>query len=100
MNKDNSIKDLKQYNDKIKTQLEYSKARVWSLERENDRLTNELNTCMIERNNFLSRIEKAVEYIDVITNKSIYESGYGKGTAITICKEHLLDILNGDNNEN
>ena len=47
----------------------------------------------IERLNNI--IEKAVEYVDVITNKGIYESGYGKGTAITICKEHLLDILNG-----
>ena len=42
MNKDKSIKDLKQYNDKIKTQLEYSKARVWSLEKQNERLQQEL----------------------------------------------------------
>lgn len=91
MNKDKSIKDLKQYNDKLKNQLEYSKIRVWSLERENDRLTNELNTCMIERNNFLSRIEKAVAYIksneiDVCTikNNDIYDT-----------KKELLNILNG-----
>lgn len=44
-------------------------------------------------NDYKSRVEKAVEYVDRETGKGIYESGYGRGTAITICKEHLLNIL-------
>lgn len=50
---------------------------------------------------YKSRVEKAIEYIDRETGEGIYESGYGRGTAVTICKEHLLNILqNGsENNE-
>lgn len=44
-------------------------------------------------------IDRTIEYINVNTNKGIYESGYGRGTALTICKEHLLEILKGDSNE-
>lgn len=63
--------------------------------KENERLTNELNTCMIERNNFLSRKEKAVEYIKL--RKEICERQENM-TGINILVE-LLNILNGRSDE-
>jgi len=56
MNKDKSIKDLKQYNDKIKTQLEYSKVRVWNLEKQNERLQQELQ----RKDNILSELKELI----------------------------------------
>lgn len=54
----------------------------------------EINKQHQELNGMLNqKINKAIEYIDRETGKGIYESGYGRGTAITICKEHLLNIL-------
>lgn len=43
MNKDKSIKDLKQYNDKIKMQLEYAKIRIYNLEYEKESLNKIIN---------------------------------------------------------
>ena len=58
MNKDKSIKDLKQYNDKLKNQFEYSKIRVWNLERENERLQQELQ----RKDNIINELKKHLEY--------------------------------------
>ncbi len=82
MNKDKSIKDLKQYNDKLKNQLECSKIRVWSLERKNNELQQ--------------RIEKAVEYIK---ENAWYMNKDDEEILDRVGIEGLLDILNGDNNE-
>ena len=78
MNKDKSIKDLKQYNDKIKNQLEYSKIRVYNLEKENDKLQQ--------------RIDKAVEITQNLLNTE--NSGYYK-----IIFQKQLDTLNGRSDE-
>lgn len=43
---------------------ERSQESIIKLSKENERLSVELNTCMIERNNFLSRNEKAIEYVE------------------------------------
>ena len=46
----------------------------------------------IERLNNI--IKEAKEYITYArTPRTIYESGYGKGTCVEICMEHLLEIL-------
>ena len=56
----NEIKEILDDLDKnIDLLLDY----ITNLQQENERLTNELNTCMIERNNFLSRIDKVIDYI-------------------------------------
>ncbi len=82
MNKDKSIKDLKQYNDKLKNQLECSKIRVWSLERKNNELQQ--------------RIEKAVEYIkEMDTQLEVY----GDYDILSDNKNDLLNILNGRSDE-
>ena len=41
-----------------------------------------------------SIIKEVREYITYArTPRTIYESGYGKGTCVEICMEHLLEIL-------
>lgn len=47
-------------------------------------------------------IKEVREYITYArTPRTIYESGYGKGTCVEICMEHLLEILNeGEKNLN
>lgn len=57
MKKDKSIKDLKQYNDKLKNQIEYSKIRVWNLERENEKLQQELQ----RKNNIINEIKELLK---------------------------------------
>lgn len=47
-----------------------------------------------------SIIKEVREYITYArTPRTIYESGYGKGTCVEICMEHLLEILDKENNE-
>lgn len=57
-----------------------------NLQEENDRLAIELNKQMIERNQFLSRIDKAIDYIGNPLDNYWQEES-----------RHLLDILKGDN---
>lgn len=59
----------------------------------------EMNNWKEDTKKYKEVIDRTIEYINVNTNKGIYESGYGRGTALTICKEHLLEILKGDSNE-
>ena len=54
MNKDKSIKDLKQYIFKLKNQLEYSKIRVCHLEKENKNLQQELQ----RKDNIINELKK------------------------------------------
>ena len=64
--------------------------------KEIERLSTELNTCMIERNNYLSKIDKAIEYIEQYGNLYCL-----KHTQFKKYKqyEELLDILRGEDNE-
>ena len=57
MNKDKSIKDLKQYNNKLKNQFEYSKIRVWNLEKENEKLQQELQ----RKDNIINELKSHLE---------------------------------------
>ena len=46
----------------------------------------------IERlNNIIKEVKEYITYAR--TPRTIYESGYGKGTCVEICMEHLLEIL-------
>ena len=72
---------------------------IKSLQKDNQQLKEELNTCMIERNKFLDIIEKAIEYTTGTYEMALYTK------SISLCEdnvENLLEILNrykGDNNE-
>lgn len=79
--------------DDIKMTLDY----IDKLEEENDRLSVELNTCMIERNNLLDRIDKAIETLEkrIEENEEIdYVDMTGK-SYINYQKE-IIDILRGN----
>lgn len=72
---------------------------ITQLEKENERLSVELNTCMIERNNYLSKNDKAIEWIN-----SHIETYTKNGISIidwdTLSDPRkLLKILGGDNND-
>ena len=60
-----------------------------------ERLANELNKCMIERNNFLSRNEKAIEYIEQIGSKTKVDDTMA---VINFVRE-IKNILKGEDNE-
>lgn len=64
---------------------------ITNLQKENERLVNELNNCMIERNQFLSRNEEAIKYV----NNQDYEIGY----ECLLNKDYLLDILQGEDKD-
>ena len=67
---------------------------ITNLQEENEKLSVELNTCMIERNNYLSKIDKAIELLNTyITNeKSNIKSDY----YLIDMFEKLLSILRGE----
>lgn len=69
------------------------------LQQENERLTNELNTCMIERNNFLSRIEKATK--DLFELKDIIYKPETRDENIPIQQKisSIIKQLNGRSDE-
>lgn len=72
---------------------EKAKDKMKALQEENERLAIELNNCMIERNNFLSRNEKAIEYIK---ENCIDDEFY---INLTYKEKHIikaLEILKGD----
>jgi len=68
---------------------------ITNLQEENERLSVELNKNMIERNNYLSRNEKAIEKLKSIR---IFGLRSGKTLFSTLINESI-DILNGDDNE-
>lgn len=84
---------------KIKILLDY----ITNLQQENEHLSMELNTTMIERNNYLSRCEKANEYIKENKDKYYHDWGEDDGSYYTYLDETEIDklsnILNGGNNE-
>ena len=46
----------------------------------------------VERlNNIIKEVKEYITYAR--TPRTIYESGYGEGTCVEICMEHLLEIL-------
>ena len=112
----NYITNLQQENEQLRTQVntyenpdDLTLFYMWLDEEAKDKMRHmeneirelkQFNQMLIEiGEDYKSRCEKAIEYIDIETNKGIYESGYGRGTALTICKEHLLKILNGRSDE-
>jgi len=68
---------------------------ITNLQEENERLSVELNKNMIERNNYLSRNEKAIEKLESIRTFGLR---IGKTLFSTLINESI-DILNGDDNE-
>lgn len=64
----------------------------------NDRLMKENKELYKEIERLKNIIKEAREYITYArTPRTIYESGYGKGTCVEICMEHLLEILDKEN---
>lgn len=70
---------------------------------ENKYLTNELNTCMIERNNFLSRIDKAINKMQDIRDLGFDYDGFNNVKDLKGLIDDLvdlagqsIDILRGD----
>ena len=72
------------------------KEELLTIKQEIERLTNELNACMIERNRFLDRIDKALELIYVnaydTERKECIDDLWGS-------IEELVDILKGSDKE-
>ena len=76
-------------------------SEVWDYEKENEQLNDKVEELMelytTERHckdDYKSIIKEVREYITYArTPRTIYESGYGKGTCVEICMEHLLEIL-------
>ena len=52
---------------------------------------NEIDKEIERLNNIIKEIREYITYAR--TPRTIYESGYGKGTCVEICMEHLLEIL-------
>lgn len=101
------ITNLQEEKEDLENRLENAVADCNLRLQENERLKNDVEDISCSHfslfksyEDYKSRIEKAVEYIDRETGKGIYESGYGRGTAITICKEHLLNILQNGSDDN
>lgn len=69
---------------------------ITNLQEENERLAIELNKNMIERNNYLSRNEKAIEFIK---EKGCYYSGDFDDILDLYDLNDLLNILNGGDEE-
>ena len=62
------------------------------------RYFQEKTTLIEQQRQEIKRLENIIkevrEYITYArTPRTIYESGYGKGTCVEICMEHLLEIL-------
>jgi len=84
--------DIELSREEVKLLLDY----INNLQEENERLSVELNKNMIERNNYLSRNEKAIEKLKSIR---IFGLRSGKTLFSTLINESI-DILNGgDNND-
>lgn len=66
--------------------------------KEIERLTNELNQCMIDHNKLLDRIDKAIEYIKEIPTCEMVDDEYLKIFDIKF-NEKLLNILQGVDKE-
>lgn len=86
--------DLSNENEVNNLIIKNQERTITKLKEENERLSVELNTCMIERNNYLSKIDKAIEYIKI--NGEVIDI-YEPEIIINKCK--LLSILRGENNE-
>ena len=84
---------MKMTNRELETRYMHMKQTWKTLVDANVNLVDENKDLKEEIERLNNIIDKAIEYINVNTNKGIYESGYGRGTALTICKEHLLEIL-------
>jgi len=124
MNKDKVIKDLRERNDKLKSQYEIMQIRncaleqhVKSLEKRNKELENgfkaameelceyaeenetlkNLNVCVGCDNNpsYKARIDKAVEYIEKYKKFGMGEEWFETSTPVTF----LLKTLRGEDNE-
>lgn len=91
----NAITNLQEENEDLKDRLKVMEHFKNSLLEENERLSVELNQNMIERNNYLSRCEKAIEFIKD-------EAGYDEEIRSCCCDllysdcDKLIELLGGD----
>lgn len=91
----NYITNLQEENEDLKDRLKVMEHFKNSLLEENERLSVELNQNMIERNNYLSRCEKAIEFIKD-------EAGYDEEIRSCCCDllysdcDKLIELLGGD----
>ena len=89
------ITNLQEENEDLKDRLKVMEHFKNSLLEENERLSVELNQNMIERNNYLSRCEKAIEFIKD-------EAGYDEEIRSFCCDllysdcDKLIELLGGD----
>lgn len=96
----NTIRELKQQ-EKYKSMLKRKnkekkiyKDKNASLQLEKQRLYIALRNKDKEIERLKNIIKEVREYITYArTSRTIYEIGYGKGTCVKICMEHLLEIL-------
>ena len=75
-----------------------SPRRILKIVKELDNINEKLSLALESAENKLEKrdniIKEVREYITYArTPRTIYESGYGKGTCVEICMEHLLEIL-------
>ena len=82
---------------------EKTKDKIKQLQEENEKLLVELNKNMIERNNYLSKNEKAIEYINKFWKKKSYYEDVDNcmkyATMNEWDKSDLLNILQGEDKE-
>ena len=82
--------------EELRKSLEFVCEERERLQENNEAMQIEMARTWKIADDYKTRIEKAIEYITYArTPREIYESGYGKGTCVEICMEHLQDILNG-----
>lgn len=80
--------------DKLKELLENDKKIIEENYKEIERQKEIIRQLDIKNLELEIIIKEVREYITYArTPRTIYESGYGKGTCVEICMEHLLEIL-------
>ena len=65
--------------------------RLKNMNEEHRILNGELRKELQQKENIIKEVKEYITYAR--TPRTIYESGYGKGTCVEICMEHLLEIL-------
>ena len=109
MNKDKVIKDLRERNDKLKSQYEIMQIRncaleqrVKSLEKRNKELEDGFKATTDELCEYAERIDKAIEYINKNKHLSMFadcrEPEEDWNYDLEINPRELLNILQGDDN--
>ena len=94
----NDVKDMEEAQLKYEKELAYKaikdlQQKVEQLEKENQKFFEELNTCMIERNSFLDKVEQ-LENIRKEVIEYCRSNEWAKDYKNSNCRTRLLNILN------